>query len=179
MNRPFRAAVALAAFAALPVAASAQITPGTTLVGTIDQSFNSKDAQVGQPFTMSNVHSTNYNVNGAKIYGHIADVRRAGQGTSGKIELAFDKVNTRSGNIYQIAGAVTSVKVDTKSNATKEALAAGGGALVGGLLGKGIGALIGGGTGYLVAKNNRENVTIPAGSTVTLQVEQGRRQATQ
>jgi hypothetical protein len=177
MIRKLSVCLSAGTLAFVPLAASAQITPGTTLVGNIDQSFNSKDAQVGQPFTMSNVHTTNYNVNGAKIYGHVADVRRAGQGTPGKIQLAFDKVNTRSGNIYQIVGYASNVQVNTKSNAGKEALGAAGGALLGGLLGHGIGALIGGAGGFLVAKNNRENVTIPQGSTVTVQLEQGRRQA--
>lgn len=179
MIRKIGMCLAAGALALVPLAAPAQITPGTTLIGNIDQSLNSKDAQVGQAFTLSNVHSANYNVNGATIYGHVASVQRAGQGTPGKIHLAFDKVNTRSGNVYQIVGTASNVQVNTKSNAGKEAIAAGGGALVGGLLGHGIGALIGGGTGYLIAKNNRENVTIPQGSIVTVEVEQGRRQAAQ
>jgi hypothetical protein len=160
-----------------PLAASSQISSGTQLVGTIDQSLNSKDAQVGQSFTLSNVHSPNYNVNGGRIYGHVTAVQRAGQGTQGKMQLAFDKINTRAGNIYHLEANATNVQVNTKSNAGKEAIGAGAGALVGGLLGKGLGAVIGGAGGYLVAKNNRENVTIPQGSLVTVQVESGRRQA--
>jgi hypothetical protein len=160
-----------------PVAASAQVSPGTQLIGSLDQSLNSKDAQVGQPFTLSNVHSHNYNINGAVIYGHVAQVQRAGQGTPGKIQLAFDKINTRAGNIYQLEANATNVQVNTKSNAGKEAIGTAAGALVGGLLGKGLGAVVGGTGGYLISKNNRENVTVPKGSLVTVQVERGRRQA--
>jgi hypothetical protein len=162
---------AVAVLAMVPLPAFAGISPGTQLIGNIDASFSSKDAQVGQTFTLSDVHSSNYDINGAKMYGHIAKVQRAGQGTPGKIELDFDKVNTRSGNIYKIVGHATNVKVDTKNNTTKEAASGAGGALVGGLLGGGLGAVIGGGTGFLYSKNSRENITIPKGSLVTVTVE--------
>ncbi len=162
--------------AALPVAALAQLAPGTTLVGSIDQNLSSNHARPGQPITISNAHTTNYDINGARIYGHVATVQAAGQGTPGKITLAFDKLNTRSGNVYQIQGYASNVDVKTKSNAGKELGGAAAGALVGGLLGHGVGALIGAGAGALYAKNNRENVNIEQGSTITVQIERSRRQ---
>ena len=161
----------LAAIFLLQVA-SAQLNPGTTVTGEINRTLNSKDTQVGTSFLLESVHTSNYDVNGATLYGHVSHVQRAGQGTPGKIELAVDKINARSGNVYKIEGQVTNVQVNTKSNAGKEALAAAGGALVGGLIGKGWGALIGGAGGYLVAKNNKENVTIPQGSLVSVHVSQ-------
>ena len=170
------AVAAIAVLTLAPLAASAGIAAGTTLVGTMDQSLNSKDAQVGETFTMSNVHTTNYDVNNAKVYGHVASVTRAGQGTNAKIELAVDKINTQSGNIYQLQGYVSNVQVNTKSNAGKELGAAAGGALVGGLLGHGVGAIIGAAGGALYAKNSKQNVTIPAGSTISVHVVQARRQ---
>jgi hypothetical protein len=160
---------------ALPIAISAQISSGTKLTGTIDNEFNSKTARVNQTFTLSNVHSTNHDINGATVYGHIAEVQAAGQGTSGKIQLDIDKINTRSGNIYKTVGAVTDVQVDTKSNAGKEIASVAGGALVGGLLGKGWGAAIGGGSAFLLSKNSRQNITIPKGSLVTVQIAQATR----
>jgi hypothetical protein len=148
----------------------AQIHAGTKLTGAINESLNSKDAQVGQTFTLSNAHTSNYDVTGATLYGHVSHVQRAGMGTPGKIELAVDKVNTKSGSIYKISGQVVNMQVNTKSNAGKEALATAGGALLGGLLGNGTWALVGAAGGFLVAKNSRENVTIPQGSLVTVEV---------
>jgi hypothetical protein len=178
MGRRFITAIVAAALAALPLAALAQIAPGTQLVGTIDQSLSSGNVQVGQPFTISNAHTTNYSINGATVYGHVASVQRAGQGTPGKIRLAFDKVNTRGGAVYQIEGYASNVDVVTKNNTLKEVGGAAAGALVGGLLFHGVGALIGAGTGGLFAKNNRQNVTVPAGSTLTVNVVRERRQPT-
>jgi hypothetical protein len=178
MIRTLTAALAGALVAVAPLAASAQLSPGTTLTGTLDQNLNSKTAQIGQTITISNANSPNHDINGAVIYGHVDAVQRAGQGRPGKIHLAFDKVNTRAGNIYQIAGYASSMNVETKSNSTKEIASTAGGALIGGLLGHGIGAIIGGGAGYAISKNSRENVTIPQGSLVTVQITQSRRQGT-
>jgi hypothetical protein len=169
------AMVAAATAAALLQSASAQISPGTTLIGSIDRSLNSKSVQVGQAFLLTDVHTTNYDINHATLYGHVSHVQRAGQGTTAKIELDVDKINTRAGNIYKITGHVTNVQVNTKSNAGKEIGAAAGGALVGGLLGKGAGAVIGAAGGYLIAKNSKENIEIPQGSAVTVEVSQSYR----
>jgi hypothetical protein len=178
MIRTLSAAFITAFVAVAPLAASAQLTPGTTLTGTIDQSLDSHSAQPGQTFTISNAHSPNHDINGAVIYGHVDQVQRAGQGTPGKIHLAFDKINTRSGNIYQITGYASNLQVDTKRNTGKEAISTAGGALIGGLLGGGIGAVIGGGGGYAISHNNKQNVSIPQGSLVSVQITQSRRQGT-
>jgi hypothetical protein len=172
-NRSLRsigAALAMCALTLLPLVAAAQLTPGTTLQGYMNQGITSKNAYVGQTFSISGVHSPNHDINGATAYGHVTYVQKAGQGTSGKLKVAFDKIYTRSGNMYRIDATTTKIDVNTKSNATKEALAGAGGALVGGLLGGGIGAVIGGGGGFLYAKNNRQDVDIPDGSTVTFRV---------
>ena len=72
------AALAVALLAAPCVPAFAQVSAGTTLVGAIDQSLNSKTAQIGQTFTLSNVNSPNHDINGATVYGHVASVQHAG-----------------------------------------------------------------------------------------------------
>ena len=177
MVRKLITVLASAAFAILPLAAFAQLAPGTTLVGNFDANLSSNHAVVGQPFTISNAHSTNYNIHGATIYGHVADVQSAGQGRPGKITLAYDKVNTRSGGIYQISGYTASVDMKTKSNTAKTIGGAAAGALVGGLLGHGIGALIGAGAGGALAGNNRQNVLIPQGSQISVQITHSRRQS--
>lgn len=161
----------------LPAIAVSQIAPGTTLSGTLDRSINTKDAQVGTRFMLTNVNSQAYSINNATAYGHVAAVTSGGQGRKAEIKLAIDKVNTQSGGIYKVSGHVIDVKANTKSNAGREAGAAAGGALVGALIGKGWGAVIGGATGFLVAKNAREDITVPQGSLVTFQLDSARRQS--
>jgi hypothetical protein len=179
MIRRLIALAAAATLGVLPLAGAAQIDPGTQIVGSINKDLSSKSSQVGETFRLTNAHTTNYDLNGATVYGHVTSVTHPGQGRNAQIHLAFDKVNTRSGNVYAIEGYAKDVTVNTKSNAGKELLGAAGGALVGGLIGGGVGALIGAGGGGLYAKNNRQDVTIPSGSLVTVQVVQSRRQATQ
>jgi len=172
---------AAAALAVLPLAASAQISPGTDLVGTMSQSIDSKSAVVGQQVVITNVHSLDNNVTGATMYGHVCDVRAAGQGTSAKLQVCLDKLNTRSGNTYVLDGRVVDAKVNTKSNAINEAGGAVAGMIIGNIIGKrvgtNVGGLLGAAGGYLYAKNAKQNVTIPANSTVTVQVLRARRQA--
>lgn len=178
-TRKYLSAFFLAAFTAVavPAFAIAQIAAGTTLSGTLDQTLNTKDAQVGTRFTLSNVNSQAYNVNGATAYGHVESVTSGGQGRKAQIKLAIDKINTRSGNVYKLTGHVVDVKANTKSNAGREAGAAAGGALVGALIGKGWGAVIGGASGFLIAKNAHQDITVPKGSIVTFQIDSSRRQS--
>jgi hypothetical protein len=173
------AAAALVALA--PLAASAAITPGTTLVGTMDQSLNSGSAQVGQRFTMSNVHSQDNNINGATIYGHVAAVTHASQGRAGGIQLAFDKLHTQSGGSYALDGRAINVQQNTKNNTLNEAGGAVAGMIIGNIIGKKLGTNVGGlagaAGGFLYAKNAKQQVTIPQNAVVSVQVLQARRQA--
>jgi hypothetical protein len=176
MQRLFAILFSAALVTAAPLAVRAQIPPGTALVGTLNRGLDSKTAQPGQPFVINNAHTADYSINGATIYGHVASVQHAGQGTPGKIRLSVDKVNARNGSVYEVEGYASGVQVETKSNTLKELGGAAAGALVGGLLGHGVGALIGAGAGALYAKNNRQNVTIPQGSQVTIEIVRMRRQ---
>jgi hypothetical protein len=182
MIRRLSTLAAVAALALVPLVASAQVTAGTELSGTIDQQLDSKSAVVGQRFTMSNVHSQDNNINGATIYGHVDSVQPAGQGRAGKISLAFDKLHTRSGASYALDGRATGVQVNTKSNVVNEAGGAVAGMIVGNIIGKKVGTnmggLLGAAGGYIYAKNAKQNVTVPANSVVTVQVIRARRQAT-
>jgi hypothetical protein len=182
MIRKLAIALTAAAVAFIPLAASAAVTAGTELVGTIDQNVSSKDAVVGQRITISNVHSQDNNVTGAIIYGHVDDVQPAGQGRAGKVSIAYDTLKTRSGNTYALTGRTTGVTENTKSNVVNEAGGAVAGMIVGNILGKKVGTnmggLLGAAGGYLYAKNAKQNVTIPANSVVTVQVLTARRQGT-
>ncbi len=182
--RTFRAAVAAAIIGLVPLSALATttISAGTILVGNIDQSLDSKSVQVGQRFTISDVHTQDNDINGATIYGHVSDVQRASQGRTAKIELAFDKLHTRSGNSYALSGRAQNVQANTKNNTLKEVGGAVGGMIVGNILGKmvhtNVGGLLGAGGGYILAKNSKENLTIPQSSTVTVEVTSAHRQST-
>jgi hypothetical protein len=181
MNKTLSAAL-VAALALTPIIASAAITPGTVLVGNMDESLSAPGAQVGQSFTISNVHSQDRNINGATIYGHVASVTGPSQGRNAQIELAFDKLHTRSGNSYAITGSATQVQTNTKSNALKEAGGAVAGAIVGSIIGRSLlhtnlGAPVGAAGGYVAAKNNRAGITIPQNAVVSVQIESARPQA--
>ncbi len=181
MIRKLSTIVAAAALAFVPLASSAAVTAGTELVGQIDQSVSSTNAYAGQQVTISNVHSVDNNITGARIIGHVADVVKAGQGRPAQIALAYDTLITRSGTRYALNGRTTQVQVDTKNNTLKEAGGALAGMIVGNIVGKAVGTNVGGllgaAGGYVIAKNNRAQVSIPAGSAVTVQVLSARPQA--
>ena len=175
------ASAALVLAVLVPIAAFAQISPGTVFYGALNQDVSSNKAYVGEPVTLQNVHSADNKINGATIYGQVDFVQKAGQGTPGKVRFAFNRIVTRSGNHYALDARATNVQAQTKSNAIKEAGGAVAGMIVGNIVGKALGTnmggLLGAAGGYVIAKNNRENVTVPAGSTVELQVLSARRQA--
>jgi hypothetical protein len=181
MIRKLSTLLAAAAVAFVPLAASAQISPGTDLVGTMTQNIDSKSAVVGQQVVITNVHSLDNNIVGATMWGHVCDVQHAGQGTPGKLQVCIDKLKTRSGNTYVLDGRVVDAQVNTKSNAVNEAGGAIAGMIIGNIIGKRVGTNLGGlagaAGGYIYAKNAKQNVTIPANSSVTVQVLRARRQA--
>jgi hypothetical protein len=180
-NRTLLTFASAALVAMLPLTALAQIAPGLQLTGSIDQSLNSGNAQIGQRVTVSNVNSPDNNINGATLYGHVDDVQAASQGRAGKIEITWDKLRTRSGNSYAIAARTVSMQVNTKNNAVNEVGGAVAGMIVGNILGKAVGTNAGGAVGaaggYLYGKNAKQNVTIPANSLVTVQVVRAYRQS--
>ena len=175
MIRPLIAVLAAGVLGVAPLAASAQVEAGTVLHGTIDQNLSSNHAWVGEQVTLSGVYSDNGAIRHARVIGHVREVIHAGQGTAGKIRLSFDELYSRAGT-FQIAARVRSIEAVTKTNAGKEAGGAVAGGIIGGLLGHGIGAVLGAGGGYLLAKNNRQNVAISAGTPVTIQLQRSYRQ---
>jgi uncharacterized protein YcfJ len=181
MIRKLSTLIAAAAVAFIPLAASAQVSPGTELVGTMSTSVDSKSAVVGQQVVITNVHSLDNNITGATIYGHVCSVQPAGQGRTAKLEICMDKLRTRSGGSYVLDGRVVGAQVNTKSNVLNEAGGAVAGMILGNIIGKKLGTnaggLLGAAGGYLYAKNSKQNVTIPANTPVTIQVIRARRQA--
>ncbi len=106
-------ALAVAAFAALPVVASAQyngdtLLPSQTVItGTLEQSINSKTAQVGDPFVLDVTQpypGDDQRFGGAKVYGHVASVQRANNTKGGGVNLAFDRLTLMDGTTASLTG---------------------------------------------------------------------------
>ena len=171
--------VAVLAFA--PLAAQAAISPGTELSGTLTQSIDSKNAVIGQRVIIAGVHSQDNNINGATIYGNVCAVQSASQGRAAQLQICTDTLRTRSAT-YALDGRVVGAQVNTKNNTLNEVAGGVAGMILGNIIGKKLGTnaggLLGAGGGYLYAKNAKQNVTIPANSTVTVQVIRARAQAT-
>jgi outer membrane lipoprotein SlyB len=184
MMNSMRTALPLVVFAALlvPISVGAQVAPGTQLSGNLTQTLDTKNVQVGQPVTLTNVASTDGSgrIAGATLYGHVVEVNRAGQGKRPQLLITFERLVTPK-HRYSIEARVLSMKEQTKSNALREVGGAVVGNIVGNILGKGLGTnaggLLGAGGGFLYAKNYRENFSVPGGSAVTVEVVRSRRQA--
>lgn len=170
--RKILAANALAGFMAITMAAAQALTSGSMLNGTLNQNLSSNHAYVGEPVSLSNVHGGG--VGGGTLYGYVSAVQKAGQGRPGSIQLHFNRLVTSS-STYTVQTSVTNANVSTKNNALKEAGGALAGMLVGNAIGKtvfhtGIGGIVGAAGGFLLAKNNRQDVNMPSGTTVQVQV---------
>jgi hypothetical protein len=118
----------------------------------------------------------------ATLNGTVVTVTRAGQGRNAQIQIQFDSLRRADGERTPVDGVVESMQVQTKSNALKEA----GGAIVGMLAGNALfqtlfgvsgGGVIGAVGGFLIAKDNRADVVIPANTAITVQLLSLRRQA--
>lgn len=166
------AGTALAGFMAVTMGAALALSSGSVLNGTINQNLSSNHAYVGEPVSLSNVSGGG--VSGGTLYGYVSSVQKAGQGRPGSIQLHFNRL-VANGSTYTVQTTVTNANVSTKNNALKEAGGALAGMLVGNAIGKtvfhsGLGGVAGAAGGYLLAKNNRQDVNISAGSTVQVQV---------
>jgi outer membrane lipoprotein SlyB len=186
--------LAVAAVAALPLAASAQyngqsngpyngntgdtLLPSQTVVsGTLEQTINTRNAQVGDPFVVDvqpPFPADDNRYQGAKVYGHVASVERAGGMHKAGFVLAFDRLTLSDGTTASLQGQVLSVDTQgNKANSTAKTIAGGVvGMIVGNFIGKHIGTdvggAIGGAGGAILAANSGQNVQVNQGSTVSM-----------
>lgn len=168
--------------AAPPPGTAAGPPPGTELKGIIGTSLDSKNAYVGESVVLTNVSSLDGAVTGATLSGTVTNVVHPGQGRNAQIGIHFDSLRLPDGTTYPIDGEVASMQVNTKNNAAKEVGGALAGMLVGNALAKTVLGVSGGGIvgavgGFLVAKDNRTDVTIPANTAITVRLVVPRRQA--
>jgi hypothetical protein len=176
------AAITACAVLATQSGAFAQPPPGTQLQGTITSSLNTSNAFVGEDVTVANVASENGAIQGALLRGTVTNVTRAGLGRSAQIGLTFNYLTLANGTTEPIDAQTLSVNAQTKSNAATEAGGALGGMVAGNAIAKTLFAASGGGLigavgGFLLAKNSRQNMTVPAGSVVAVRIVTPRRQA--
>lgn len=161
---------------ATALVANAQVAQGTLLDGTIDGDYSSNHAYAGQAVTVSNVTSDSGGyVRNGRLYGYVSEVQKASQGRPGKIRFRFTKLVAGNGTVYAIDSHVTQMKAVTKTNAAKEAGGALAGMLVGNAIGKTLfggsaGGAIGAAGGFLLAKNNRQDVDVPSGSYIQVEL---------
>lgn len=157
--------------------------PGTVLTGILTSALDSKSAYAGEPVVISNVATRDGSVgSGARLSGMVTDVTRPAQGRNAQIRIHFDTLHFADGTSAPVDGVVVSMQVKTKNNAGKEVAGALAGMLVGNALAKTILGASGGGVvgavgGYLIAKDNRADVTIPAQTAITVRLADARRQA--
>ncbi len=174
--------VALASLSAAPSMAALVPATGSQYAGVLSQSITTKSAYPGEPVTLTHVTSASGSIAGATMYGTVTSVVKPGQGRSAQLQMTFTKLVMPSGASYAVDGVVTGMQAQTKNNTLKEAAGTVAGMIVGNIVGKtifhtGAGGLLGAAGGYLVAKNNRADVTVPSGSTVRVMLRSVRRQS--
>jgi|SRR5579884_813117 len=182
MRHLLTAAALVASVLAITPIANAAPVAGAQYAGTITKSIDTGSAYVGEPVTLTNVSSESGSVAGATMYGTVTNVVKAGQGRSAQLRMVFTRMRLRDGTNYAIDGVVTGMQANTKNNTLKEVGGAVAGMLIGNMIGKTIfhaggGGFLGAAGGYLAAKNNRQNMTVPSGSAVRVTLRSVRRQA--
>jgi hypothetical protein len=168
---------------ALPASAAPQdrvVAVGTEMRGTMTQSLSSSNAYVGQVFLLDLQRPYPQNdaeeFAGAKVRGHVVRVSRAGQGREGNLEFVLDRIALTDGAWATISATPVTVQTRRPDNTGHVVLATAGGMVVGNILGKWLGTNSGGAIGavggLLYGLNQKRDVTVPAGSEVTFQLQQ-------
>ncbi len=173
------AALAIGALCATPAFAQQTLPQGAVVKGTLAQALPSKNVNVGDQFTLTNVASQDGSVTGATVYGHVAAVQRASMGRKAEIQLAYDRIQFADGTSTDVRGQTISMyEKRHPNNAVKDVVGAVGGMVIGNIIGKwtGMPTNLGGGLGaaggFIVAHNVQENFTVPTGTTVAMRLSQ-------
>jgi len=178
-NVGLAAVLAVVASVTSTVVAQAAPTSGGYYNGQLVNPIDSRTAYVGERVQLSAVSGPG--VSGGILYGTVTKVVHAGQGRPGQLQVTFNRFVTGSGT-YAVDGVVTNANAQTKNNAGKEVVGAVAGMLVGNAIGKtvfhsGIGGIVGAAGGFLIAKNNRQDVTISKNATMQVKLLSSRRQS--
>ena len=163
-------------------AAGAQTLPAGVSIHAklISPDINTKNAQVGDPFTMIVLPpfpDGDTAFASARIRGHVAAVRSAGQGRKAQLRLAFDRIIFASGRSEPVSGSVLNLQTQQANTTARKALGAGAGMAVGsqtigrilgGVAGGVVGLLGGAVGGFLYASNNKANFDVATGAVATI-----------
>ncbi len=163
---------------------------GTDLKVRINDTLSSKDSRIGDRFTATVIDPSRFDE--ARINGRISSIRKSGK-VKGRtsMNLAFDSIELRDGRRGVLHGYVTRVYGDDSGRADDEGgvesgsrtnqtikrsgIAAGVGAIIGGIAGGGKGAAIGlivggaGGAGSLAVQGSKE-LKIESGTEMLVHV---------
>ncbi len=168
--------------------AATTIPAGTDIHAVLASSdINTKNAQVGQQFTMqvtSPYPNGDPSFSGATLYGHIVNVRSAGQGRKAQLQLAFDSIRLHNGESAPLSGKIVTIAHKSENTTARKALGAGAGAavgsqtvgrIIGGAAGGVVGILGGAAAGFAYASNDKANFNIATGAAATIQTTQDAR----
>ena len=173
------------------------VPSGTILTGTLQNNVSTEYSQNNDRFRLTVTAPNQYR--GAILEGYLSGINRSGK-VSGRSQLTFnfDTIRLPNGNTYDFAGFLQSVtdlegktvNVDTegtakggnqtKTTATRGAIGAGIGAIIGAIAGGGkgaaIGAIIGGAGGAgSVYVQGKKDLELKSGSSLTVQASTPRR----
>lgn len=159
-------------------AAKPPIPSGSVINATLDTALNTANAYIGQPITLTvpqNAQGTPSALAGATIYGKVIEAQSAAQGTNPSVQIAVDSIAlANSADPQPIAAKVLKVDPIQGSMIAKEAAGTLGGMLLGNWIGKSMdsnqGGLIGAVGGYLLTSNSKNNMTVPSGTPVSLEL---------
>jgi hypothetical protein len=171
-------AVALALAFGAQSALAGSLPAGTTITAQLSSSdINTRNAYVGQPFSMSVVQpypngDSSYAY--ATVYGHVSNVVSAAQGRKASLGLTFDKITLRNGRSAHVYGHVIAATTTQQNMIARDAIGAAAGMIVGNYIGKHVGTNLGGvagaAGGYLYASNMKANLNLARGAQVQLQL---------
>jgi hypothetical protein len=166
------------------------VPDGTRLVGTLDNTLNTRTANSEDRFTITTRSPSEFD--GAVLEGTISSVKASGR-VAGRAEIAlnFERIRLRNGRTYQFAGTIENVRnangdtLDVNKDGTVEdgsqtektvqrgAIGAALGAIIGAISGGGQGAAIGaaigggGGAGTVIAQG-RDQLELSKGTEFTI-----------
>jgi hypothetical protein len=162
--------------------AATTIPTGTDIHANLSSpDINTKNAQVGQQFTMQlspPYPNGDPSFAGAILYGHIVSVRSAGQGRKAQLQLAFDSIRLSNGESAPLSGEIVSIAHKSENTTARKAIGAGAGAavgsqtigrIIGGAAGGVVGILGGAAAGFAYASNDKANFNIATGAAATIQ----------
>jgi hypothetical protein len=173
---------AVAVCSAIPASAQSEdkvVALGTEMRGVMTESISSSNANVGEVFLLDLVQPYPQNdaeFSGAKVRARIVRVNRASQGRRAQLEFVLDRIALTDGASANITAAPISVQERQPDNTGHVILTTAAGMVAGNIIGKWLGTnyggAIGAAAGLLYGINQRGNLTVPAGSEVTFQLEQ-------